>query len=145
MNFRRIIKFQFINWLGVLVNLGVLWLLKGQLGVPLVIAGACAIETAIIHNFTWHYFLTWRDRVHHTHGDYFSRLLKFNVVSASIDFVINLTVLYLLVRFLGMNYLVANVIGMAGGPIFKFLANEYLVFRHKVHVDEECGSEESHG
>jgi len=145
MDFRRIIKFQFIGWLGVLVNLGVLWVLKGQLGVPLLVAGVCAIETAIIHNFTWHYFHTWRERVAHTPRDYFSRLLKYNAVVASIDFAINLTVLYVFTNFLGMNYLLANIIGMSGGPIFKFLANEHLIFRHKAQVDEKCGSEESHG
>jgi dolichol-phosphate mannosyltransferase len=142
---RRIAKFQSVAWLGTLVNLGFLWALKGQLNVPLVAAGACAIELAIIHNFTWHYFLTWRDRVAHTARDYFTRLLKYNLVTASIDFVINLTVLYVLVKFFGIHYLVANIIGMLGGPIFKFLLNEFLIFGRKPLVDENSGSGDSHG
>lgn len=138
MDFRRIIKFQFVAWIGTLVNMGVLWVLKGLLDVPLMIAGACAIELAIIHNFTWHYFLTWRERVHHTARDYFLRLLKYNLVTASIDFVLNLTVLYVLTKYFGVYYLVANIFGMLAGPIFKFLANEFFIFRHKAPIDGQA-------
>jgi putative flippase GtrA len=131
---RRMVKFQVIAWVGTLVNMGTLWLLKGRFGVPLAVAGACAIEAAIIHNFTWHYFVTWRDRVARTVPDYFIRLIKYNAVTASIDFAFNLTLLVILTRYAGLNYLVANVLGMLGGPIFKFLANEFLIFRKKVHI-----------
>jgi dolichol-phosphate mannosyltransferase len=138
MDFKRYIKFQFVAWIGTLVNMGVLWLLKGVLDAPLMLAGACAIELAIIHNFTWHYFLTWRERVAHTTGDYFLHLAKYNVVTASIDFVVNLTVLYVLTKYFGVYYLVANIIGMLAGPVLKFLANEFLIFRHKKTVDGEA-------
>jgi dolichol-phosphate mannosyltransferase len=138
MNFRRIIKFQFVAWIGTLVNMCVLWVLKGLLDVPLMIAGACAIELAIIHNFTWHYFLTWRERVHYTVRDYFLRLLKYNLVTASIDFVLNLTVLYVLTKYFGVYYLVANLFGMLAGPILKFLANEFFIFRHKAPIDGQA-------
>jgi len=142
---RRIIKFQFVAWCGTLVNMGVLWVLKGLLDVPLILAGACAIELAIIHNFTWHYFLTWRERVAHTVSDYFTRLVKYNLVTASIDFVVNLTVLYVLTKYFGVYYLVANIIGMLAGPILKFLANEFLIFRHKAPIDDGAKTGGDHG
>ena len=145
MNLGRIIKFQFIAWVGTMVNMATLWVLKGQLGIPLFMAGVCAIELAIIHNFTWHYFLTWRERVARKPGDYFARLLKYNLVTASIDFVVNLTVLYVLTKFFGVYYLVANVIGMLGGPVLKFLANEFFIFRHRSQVEERCRSGDRHG
>lgn len=138
MNFRRIIKFQFVAWIGTLINMGVLWVLKGLMDMPLMIAGACAIELAIIHNFTWHYFLTWRERVHYTVSDYFLRLVKYNLVTASIDFVVNLTVLYVLTKYFGVYYLVANIMGMLAGPILKFLANEFFIFRHKAPIDGQA-------
>jgi len=43
-SFRRTVKFQFVAWIGTLVNLGALWLLKGKLKAPLIAAGACAIK-----------------------------------------------------------------------------------------------------
>lgn len=120
-----------------MVNLSALWVLKGRLDIPLMVAGACAIELAIIHNFTWHYFLTWRERVAHTARDYLTRLLKYNLVTASIDFVVNLTVLYVLTEYFGVYYLVANIVGMLAGPVLKFLANEFLIFRHTSQLDSE--------
>jgi putative flippase GtrA len=134
---RRVLKFQLVAWVGTLINMGTLWLLKGQLKVPLAVAGACAIELAIIHNFTWHYFVTWQERVARTALDYFVRLVKYNAVTASIDFVCNLTLLVVLTKYAGLNYLVANLLGMLGGPVLKFLANEFVVFRKKLRVEGE--------
>ena len=100
-------------------------------------AGACAIELAILHNFTWHYFTTWRDRVRHTVKDYLLRLAGYNAATASIDFLVNLSVLWILTRFLGIHYLVANLIGMACGPLLKFFVNEWLIFRRGEKSDRQ--------
>lgn len=129
MNFKRIIRFQLVAWGGTVINLSVLWLLKGRLGLDVVVAGIFAIELAIIHNFTWHYFITWRDRVDKTISDYFVRLVKYNLATASVDFVVNLGTLWALTKFLGMNYLIADIFGMIAGPIFKFIINEFLIFK----------------
>ena len=125
----KVMRFQLVAWGGTLVNLGILWLLRGRLGMPLVPAGAAAIEAAIVHNFTWHYFVTWRDRVQRSRRDYFVRLLRYNLVTASIDFVLNLGILWGLVRFARVHYLLADLAGMLAGPVVKFFANEFLVFR----------------
>ncbi len=129
MNFKRIIKFQIVAWGGTVINLTVLWLLKGRLGLDVIVAGALAIELAIIHNFTWHYFITWRDRVEKNISDYFARLVKYNLATASIDFVVNLGILWALTKYAGMNYLIADILGMIAGPIFKFIVNEFLIFK----------------
>jgi putative flippase GtrA len=76
MNFKKIIKFQLVAWLGTIVNLGSLWILHGILKIPVTIAGACAIELAILHNFTWYYFRTWNGRVAHTPTDFFLKTLE---------------------------------------------------------------------
>jgi len=127
--FARVLRFQLVAWGGTLVNLGVLWLLKGRLHLSLVPAGALAIETAIIHNFTWHYFVTWKDRVDRSVKDYVLRLLRYNLVTASIDFVVNLGTLWVLVTFAGVHYLVADLLGMLAVPIVKFFVNEFFIFR----------------
>ncbi len=66
-----------------------------------------------------------------TVSDYFQRLLQYNLVTASIDFIVNLTVLWALTKYLDMHYLIANILGMLGGPVLKFVANEFLIFRHR--------------
>ncbi|HOR03139.1 MAG TPA: GtrA family protein [Candidatus Syntrophosphaera sp.] len=137
-NLRKLISFHLIAWVGTLVNLAVLWLTHGVLKIPLMFAGAIAIEVAIIHNFTGHYFITWKDRVSRSPKSYFLLLLRYNIVTASIDFVINLGILWLLTHFLGVHYMVANIAGQILGPLFKLLANEYLVFpklKHKKTSD----------
>ena len=140
--FKRILKFQIVAWGGTVVNLGVLWILKGKLGVNVVIAGACAIELAIIHNFTWHFFVTWKDRVKRNLRDYIIRLLKYNAVTASIDFTVNLGILWLLTTYFNVHYLIADIIGMLAGPLFKFLANEFLIFGRKKHYEKSIGKSE---
>jgi len=126
--FRKMFHFQAIAWLGTLVNLCVLWLLHGQLKVPLVLAGVIAIEVAIIHNYTWNYYVTWKTRVRHTLKDYLQLLVKYNAFTASVDFVVNLGVLWLLNRYFGTHYLLADLIGQLLGPVFKLLGNEFLIF-----------------
>lgn len=132
----RILRFQLVAWGGTLVNLLVLWLTKGVLGIPLLPAGALAIEVAIVHNFTWHYFFTWRERVGRNLPDYGRRLFQYNLVTASIDFTVNLGVLWILAAFAGVHYLVADLAGMLAGPFFKFLANEFFIFgKEKGHAE----------
>jgi len=126
---QRILKFQIFNWLGTLVNFATLWFLHGVWEVPIAIAGACAIEFAIIHNYTWHYFVTWRDRVGHTIKDYAVHLVEYNLIISSIDFIINLGILWFLSTYLGVHYLLANLLGMVGGPIFKYVFSDLVIFK----------------
>lgn len=128
MNYRRMIKFQIVGWGGSLINLGSLWLLHGQVDLPLLLAGALGIEASIIHNFTWHYWKTWRDRVQGNLVDYGRQLLRYNIVTASIDFIMKLVILWGLTR-LGIHYLLAAFISLLFGPVFKYLANEFIIFR----------------
>lgn len=140
---KKVLHFQAIAWLGTLVNLGVMWLLHGRLKVPLLVAGGIAIEIAIIHNYTWNYFVTWKQRVKHTLKDFLLLLFKYNLVTASIDFVVNLGILWLLTHFLGMYYLLAHLIGQILGPVFKFAANEFFIFPQPDNINLPCKKEES--
>ena len=131
---KKFIRFQIVSVAGTVVNPATIWLLKAQLTLPVMLAGAIAIEVAIIHNFTWHFFVTWKERIiEHSLSSYLRNLFTYNLVTASIDYLVNLTVLYVLHKRFGVYYLLAHFIGMVCGPVFKFLANEFIVFRHKVH------------
>ncbi|RKY76132.1 hypothetical protein DRQ07_10790 [candidate division KSB1 bacterium] len=128
---KRIIKFQVVAVGGTIVNMTTLFILKGQARFPLIVSGAIAIELAIIHNFTWHYFKTWKERVHHTVKDYFKRLFQYNIVTASIDFTVNLSFLWFLTNVVGLHYMLSNLFGMMAGPILKYFANDLLIFNRK--------------
>jgi len=105
-------------------------MLYGQLNWPLLLSGALAIEASIIHNFTWHYLVTWRDRVARTRIDYFYRLIRYNLVTASIDFVMKLGIIWGLTHYFHIHYLISDLISMLFGPIFKYAANEFIIFKH---------------
>ncbi len=142
---KKLIYFHLIAWTGTLVHLAVLWLAHGVLKVPLLIAGALAVEVAIIHNFTGHYFITWKDRISRSPRNYFQLLLRYNLVTASIDLVVNLGILWLLTHFLGVHYLIASITGQLLGPLFKLLANEFLVFPKLTHKQSSSVNEKEIG
>lgn len=108
-----------------------MWILHGLLDVAIPIAGACAIEVAIIHNYSWHYFVTWRDRVGHTFKDYAFHLVEYNLIISSIDFVMNLGILWFLTSYLNVHYLLANFLGMLGGPVFKYVFSDLVIFKNR--------------
>ena len=51
---KRWLRFGAVGALGVLVQLGALAALAGWLGCNYLLATACAVETAVLHNFAWH-------------------------------------------------------------------------------------------
>ena len=126
---QRIIRYQIFNWLGALVNFSVLWFLHSILKKPLMSSAVAAIEMAIIHNFTWHYFFTWEDRVVHTIPDFVKRLFQFNLVNLSIDLACILSALWIMTTYLNSHYLLADWIGMIAGSFLKLAINEFVVFR----------------
>ena len=66
----------------------------------------------------------------------FKRIIKFQLVGWG-GTLVNLSVLWALTKYLGVHYLVADIIGMLGGPVLKFWANEFLIFRRKSPIDGE--------
>lgn len=125
---KRIFSFQFIGWIGTVLNLAVLWLCYDVLQWSLLVSGALAIEAAIIHNFVWYYFWTWSDRVEYTFRDFFHLLVKYNILTAAIDFIIRLSILWVLTEYFGIHYLISDIIGMFIAPIIKYITNDAYIF-----------------
>jgi putative flippase GtrA len=55
-------KFNLVGAVGILVQFGVLFLLKSVLHFNYLAATALAVEVAVVHNFFWHERYTWADR-----------------------------------------------------------------------------------
>lgn len=55
-------KFNLVGAIGILVQFGVLFLLKSVLHFNYLAATALAVEVAVVHNFFWHERFTWGDR-----------------------------------------------------------------------------------
>lgn len=124
---RRVLKFNAVGAIGILVQLAALALFKGVLRIPYLLATALAVEIAVLHNFVWHELWTWRDR--RGAGSALWRLLRFNLGNGAVSILVNLVFMRLLVGRFHMQYLVANLIAIAAGSIANFLVSELFVFR----------------
>jgi putative flippase GtrA len=124
----RWLKFNAVGAGGIVVQLAALALFKSGLGWPLTVATAAAVETAVLHNFFWHYKWTWGDR-RSGRRETFLRLLRFNLTTGLLSIVSNVIVTHLLVDRFRLPYLAANLMAIAVTSIGNFLASEYLVFR----------------
>lgn len=113
----RLLKFILVGLSGLLVNSGVLYIGHeiGQL--PLVVASALAVETAIVNNFLWNNLWTYSQRHFATR-----RFLKFNLVSLS-GLVLTVAMLHAFVQWLGLHYLLANALAVGVTTGWNFVAN----------------------
>jgi dolichol-phosphate mannosyltransferase len=118
----RFVKFCLVGASGVLVNEGLLWLLKQFAGLPLAFASAISIETSIISNFILNDYFTFRDRRLQGGRSSLMRLLKFNLVSLA-GLGINMGVLLLLTHVVGIHYLLSNLCGIAIATLWNYLMN----------------------
>lgn len=109
-----LMRFGIVGALGVFVNSSVLFLAHGLAGLPLLIASAVAVEVSIIHNFLWNDRWTFK-----AGGFSLQRLGKFNLTSL-VGLLITSGVLYLLVTYLGLHYMLANLAGIAVAMVWNF-------------------------
>lgn len=120
----RVLKFATVGASGVLVNLGLLWLLVSYAKVLEAAAVIFSIEASILSNFLLNNFWTFRGR---ESGSFSSKLLKYHG-SAALGAVVNYTTFLILIS-VGLNYLVADAIGIILGVISNYLLSEIFVWR----------------
>jgi putative flippase GtrA len=123
--FMRWLKFNAVGAIGIVVQLGVLTILKSGLGANYLVATAIAVETAVLHNFFWHERFTWSDRKSRAR---FERLAKFNLTNGAISILGNVGFMKVFVGGLGMNYFVANLLSIAICSLMNFLVSDVWVF-----------------
>jgi putative flippase GtrA len=104
----RILKFAAVGGTGVIINTSVLYVLCRWVGLPLVAASALAVELAAISNYLLND--TWTFAVR---SPSLGRFAKFNTASLA-GLALNVLSVWLLTR-LGLNFLVADLIGIAAG------------------------------
>ncbi len=125
--FRRWVNFNLVGLLGVGVQLATLTLLRIH-GVHYLLATALAVEAAVVHNFAWHERWTWLDRTTGDPSRAGSRLLRFNLTVGVVSIAENLFFMKLLVGWLGIHYLPANLISITICSVLNFFISDRLVF-----------------
>ena len=128
---RRVLKFQTVGAIGVVVQLAALVCFKSLLGLDYMTATALAVEVAVLHNFCWHERWTWVERTRHLPGMglVLRRLVSFNLTTGLVSIATNLVLMRLLVGQFRLNYLAANVVAIATAALANFLFSELFVFK----------------
>jgi len=126
----RFLRFNTVGALGIAVQLVVLWLLAGPLGVHYLVATAIAIEISVLHNFFWHLRWTWarsgsalRDR------HVWFRCAAFHAGNGLVSMLGSLALMPLFAGRLHIHYLLANLLAIACTGLVNFLLGDRVIFR----------------
>jgi dolichol-phosphate mannosyltransferase len=127
--FGRMIRFGIVGACGIVVNQGLLMLLHGSFGLPLLLASPVAIETSILTNFTLNSRWTWKIDLGGSVRSWLRKAVKYHAATVASAAVGNLMVLMSLVHLFGVDYRLANLAGIAVGAGLNYFAGEFWVFR----------------
>ncbi|ASA78642.1 glycosyltransferase [Thermococcus sp. 5-4] len=119
----RLIKFTLVGLSGVFVNEGFLWLFVSGFGWDKILANVPATELAILNNFTWNDLWTFRDL---KRKPLWRRLLTFHI--AALTGAVVQWLIYAGLVYLGLYYLVANLIGIVVSFVVRFLVNRHVTW-----------------
>jgi len=132
----RFVKFGMVGGSGVVVNVGLLHAFTAFAKMDYRIASILAIECAVVNNFLWNYFWTWKDRKTGSKRSFLYMLVKFHVSSGFTALIVNWGLLVLLTELLHVNYHipgvpnyhVSNLIGIGFGAVVNFFIGHFWVF-----------------
>ena len=119
----RFLRFCVVGLSGVFVNMIVL-VAVAESGLGYLPAGVAAIETALISNFLLNEFWSFADlsRRRPELSARVGRFLKFNLFCAG-GAVINLVILWAATEWLGLHFVVSNLIGIAAATVWNYGSN----------------------
>ena len=126
---RRFLRFSIAGATGFVVQIAVVGLLANWAGLTYLAATAVAVEAAIVINYLWHDRYTWRDRPAMTARERWSRLGRFNAMTATTSILGSLMVTAILVEFFRLRPIEANVISVVLLSVINFIGADTLVFR----------------
>ncbi|MGH2614109.1 MAG: GtrA family protein [Thermomicrobiales bacterium] len=121
---RRFQKFLLVGAIGLGVNQSVLFALVSLAGLPVVLASPIAIFASMVVTFALNERWTWHDR---GSGPILHRALLYGSINSG-GLLINWIILVSLDR-VGLNYLIANLVGAGIAAVWNFSLNHALTWR----------------
>jgi dolichol-phosphate mannosyltransferase len=125
----RMIRFGIVGASGIVVNQGLLMLLHGTLGLPLLLSSVGAIETSILSNFVLNSRWTWKVDLGRSPRNWVRKAVQYHAATVLSAFAGNVLILMGLVHLFGVDYRLANLVGIAVGSGLNYVAGEFWVFR----------------
>ncbi|MGH9513786.1 MAG: GtrA family protein [Terriglobales bacterium] len=132
----RTAKFAFVGAMGILIQLGTLYLLNSFAWNYVVSTGA-AVEAALLHNFVWHEKFTWSDRRLANVNGWPLRMLRFHLSNGAISMVGNILLMWAFVGGLAIPVVFANLLSIAICCLANFIAGDRWVFAEISHHERE--------
>ena len=125
----RMLRFGMVGLSGVGVNQGLLMLLHGGFGAPLLLSSIIAIEVSILTNFLLNHAWTWRLPLREP--GLIRRAVQYHAAAVMAAFAGNVIILMSAVELFGVDYRIANLVGIAVGTVINFTAGEVWIFRSR--------------
>jgi dolichol-phosphate mannosyltransferase len=122
----QFLKFCVVGMTGVLVNMGLLWVLTKFVGFDYRVSAIFAIEISILSNFTLNELWTFGKR--QKKGGLAKRIAGFNLACV-IGAMINFIVLVMLTEILHLHYLLSNLFGIACATLWNYFMSARWVWK----------------
>jgi putative flippase GtrA len=123
-------RFNVVGLFGFALQSGALFVLThGAHPFGYLLATATAVELAILNNFVWHQWWTWRDRPAATAGETLRRLAKFNLTNGAVSLTGNLVFMSLLVGRLGLPIAGSSLASVLACSICNFFLADRIAFQ----------------
>jgi dolichol-phosphate mannosyltransferase len=127
---KKVFKFGMVGLSGIVVNEGLLIGLKEYAGLLLPVASVIAIEISILSNFILNDLWTFRSDQKQGVSHRWQRLILFQLVSLG-GAAFNFVILNALSSYAGMDYRVANILGILAAFAWNFIANRRFTWIRK--------------
>ena len=124
----RWLKFNAVGAMGIVVQLLALALLLRIFEFHYLWATLLAVETAVLHNFIWHWRWTWADRRSGGLNHMAATLLRFNFSNGMISLFGTVLCTGILTGIFKLNPLLANVLSLGPCCVINYLVSDRLIF-----------------
>lgn len=125
-------KFVLSNFTGTLVDTFFLWLFSNYFFSSYtgkyIAAPAISFEIAMFKNYMTSYFWIWKERVELKKGDFFKRLLYYNLNSA-LAFLVKLGLIIFIERLTHLHVVFCNLIALIFSGLINYYIQDKMIFR----------------
>ena len=122
---KEFFKFSFVGLIGMVINLGVLYLLTEYVGIYYLFSAIVAFVIAMTHNFVLNKVWTFGEEMK---SSICKKYIKFSVISI-FALIVNLIFLYFFTAIIGIYYLISQVLAIGISLIINFFGNKFLTFK----------------
>ena len=132
---KRFPKFFAGNLLGTAIDTLVLWLFShfvfhGYIG-QVIISPVISFECAVMTNYVFSYFVTWKDRISQVSTrSFFRRFVGYNATCTG-TFILKMGVLMLIQWLTKWDVVICNLLALCVSGVVNFLMDNFVVFKKK--------------